>query len=101
MSTIIFSQLTKHKQDYTTDQVSALPSRIRLLGEACKPEGRQLLPGSVTWEDRRGYLGVTWSCYMECYLGIIWVVILGKFFCDPKMPAFLKLGLLKKHYFYL
>ena len=31
----------------------------------------QLLPGSVTWEDRRGCLGVTWSVtwrYLECYL---------------------------------
>ena len=39
----------------------------------------------------------TWSVTGLGYLaglGVTWVVILGKFFfCDPKMPAFLKLKL--------
>ena len=42
-----------------------------------------VLPGSVTWEDRRDCLGVAWrvtQCYLECYLGVTRVVVLGCFF---------------------
>ena len=44
-------------------------------------EGRQLLPGSVTWEDRLGCLGVTWIVAWALpgllpgrYLGVTWAL---------------------------
>ena len=71
-----------------------------------KPEGGQLLPGSVIRHYRRGHLvlpgvlpGVTWVLPGR-YLGVTWVFILESFFFGgPKISAFLKLKLLEKNQF--
>ena len=85
---------------------------MEAFSSATESEGRQLLLGSVTWEDSRGCLGVTWSvtrcylgvtwCYLECYLvlprpGRYLGCYFGKsFFLWSQISAFLKLKLLKK-----
>ena len=61
----------------------------------------EVLPGRtgvVAWVLPGVLPGVTWR-YLECYLvlpGRYLGCYFGMFFCGPKIPAFLKLKLLKK-----